>query len=157
VSEAHDLHSDYSMFEAQIARPTIRGWIAILAAAREGVVLFSVLCAYWVAMRIADGWLKFRAAIADRRARWRVVPDRNGVVKAYTDLELKIRTGGDYGGQRAVFITELAAMEDELLKLREADAAMRREEAGRTANRRHEAVAATKEKLKVETQHGCNR
>jgi hypothetical protein len=108
-------------------------------------------------MKISDQWLKFRAAIADRRARWRVVPDRNGIVKLYTDLELKIRTGGDYGGQRAVFITELARLEDELHTLREADAAMRREEAGRTANRRHEAVAATKEKLKVGEQHGCKR
>jgi hypothetical protein len=139
------------------ARELLKGWIAILAAARDGVVLISVLCAYWAAMKIADRWLKFRAAIADRRARVRVVPKRNGLVSLYADLELKIKTGGDYGGQRAVFITELARMEDELTVLREADAAMRREEAGRTANRRRDAVAATKEKLKVDAQHGCKR
>jgi hypothetical protein len=108
-------------------------------------------------MKLSDQWLKFRAAIADRKARWRVVPKRNGLVSLYADLELKIKTGGDYGGQRAVFITELARMEDELLELREADAAMRREEASRTANRRHEAVAETKRKLKVDEQHGCKR
>ena len=115
-------------------------------------------------MKIADQWLKFRAAFADRKARWRVVPKRNGLVSLYADLELLIKTGGNYGGQRARFITGLARMEDELQesqeKLRvfqETDAAMRREEAGRTANRRREAVAATKEKLKVDTQHGCKR
>lgn len=85
----------------------------------------------------------------------RVVPKRNGIVQLYTDLELIIRTGGSYGGQRAVFITELARMEDELTVLREADAAMRQEEASRTANRRREAVAETKRKLKVGTQDEC--
>ena len=110
-------------------------------------LLFCLLCAWWVAMKIADQWLKFRAAIADRRGRVRVVPKRNGIVQLYTDLELIIRTGGSYGGQRAVFITELARMEDELLVLKEADAAMRQEEASRTANRRHDAVAATKRKM----------
>jgi hypothetical protein len=135
----------------------LREWIDLLVAAREGLVLISVLCAYCVFVKIADRWLKFRAAIADRMARVRVVPKRNGLVSLYSDLELKIKTGGDYGGQRAVFITELARMEDELTVLREADAAMRREEAGRTANRRRDAVAATKEKLKVDAQHGCTR
>ena len=123
----------------------------------EALWLILLLCAYWGAMKISDQWLKFRAAIADRRGRWRVVPDRNGIVKLYTDLELRIRTGGDYGGQRAVFITELARLEDELLVLRERDAAMRREEASRTKNRRREAVAETKRKLKVDTQDGCKR
>ncbi len=115
-------------------------------------------------LRLADPWLKFRAALSDRRARCRVVPKRNGLVSLYTDLELLIKTGGDYGGQRAVFITELARMEDELaglrgeaLLLRESDAAMRREEAGRTAIRRREAVAETKKKLGVDKQHGCKR
>ena len=122
---------------------------------RDQWLPFGLLCAYWVVMKIPDIWLKFRAAIAVRRGRWRVVPDRNGIVKLYTDLELIIRTGGSYGGQRAVFITELARLEDELLVLREADATRRREEARRTSNRRHEAVAATKEKLKVGEQDGC--
>ncbi len=108
-------------------------------------------------MKIEDRWLKFRAAIADRRARCRVLPKRNGLVSLYADLELKIKTGGDYGGQRAVFITELARLEDELLVLREADAAMRREEASRTANRRREAVAETKRKLKVDPQYACEK
>jgi hypothetical protein len=108
-------------------------------------------------MKLSDQWLKFRAAIADRKAKMRVVPKRNGLVSLYTDLELKIKTGGSYGGQRAIFILELARMEDEYERLQEADAAMRREEAGRTANRRREAVAATKEKLKVDEQHGCKR
>ncbi len=119
----------------------------------EAAMLFGLLCVYWVAMSISDQWLKFRAALAERRARMRVVPKRDGIVQAYTDLELIIRTGGSYGGQRAVFITELARMEDELLDLRlevavssasdrlaaierrDADEAMRREEASRTANR----------------------
>lgn len=102
-------------------------------------------------MKLSDQWLKFRAVVSDRRARLRVCPKRNGVVQLYTDLELKIKTGGDYGGQRAVFITELARMEDELTVLREADAATRREEASRTANRRHDAVAATKKKLEEQS------
>ncbi len=106
-------------------------------------------------MNLAYLWLKFRAALSDRRARCRVVPKRNGLVSLYTDLELKIKTGGDYGGQRAVFITELARMEDELTVLRESNAAMRREEASRTVIRRHEAVAETKRKLKVAEQNGC--
>jgi hypothetical protein len=151
------LHSEYGMLEAKIARPTFRGWMAILASAREGVVLFSVLCAYWVAMRIADQWLKFRAAIADRRARWRVVPKRNGLVSLYSDLELRIKTGSDYGAQRAVFITELARVEDDYERLLKADAAMRREEASRNRIRRRDAIAETKKKLKVDTQDGCKR
>ena len=77
------------------------------------------------------------------------------MTQKYLDLELLIKTGGDYGGQRAVFITELARMEDELLELRKRDAAVRREEASRTAIRRREAVAETKKKLGVDTQHGC--
>ncbi len=100
-------------------------------------------------MKLADQWLKFRAVLSDRRARLRVVSKRNGMVSLYADLELKIKTGGDYGGQRAVFITELARMEDDLTELRELYAAMRREEASRTANRRREAVAATKRKLET--------
>lgn len=102
-------------------------------------------------MKFAEQWLKFRAALSDRWARLRVCPKRNGLVQLYTDLELKIKTSGDYGGQRAVFITELAQMEDDLAELRELYAAMRREEASRTVNRRHEAVAATKKKLKEQT------
>ena len=144
---------------AKNARETIRGWIAILAAVQEGLVLICVLCAAWVATKLANPWLKFRAAIADRRARLRVCPkvDPFSMTRKYLDLELKIKTRGDYGGQRAVFITELARMEDELLELKEADAAMRREEASRTANRRREAVAETKRKLKVGEQHECKR
>ena len=110
-----------------------------------------------VLVQLANQWLKFRAALSDRRGRCRVVPKRNGLVSLYADLELKIKTGGDYGGQRAVFITELARMEDELAGLRESDAAMRREEASRTVIRRREAVAETKRKLKVDEQHGCKR
>ena len=133
-------------------------------AAREGLALMAMLCAYWVTMRLADRWLKFRAALSDRGARFRVVPKRNGLVSLYTDLELLIKTGGNYGGQRAVFIVELARMEDELFSARlelaerrDADAAMRREEASRTGIRRREAVAETKKKLGVDTQHGCKR
>ena len=114
---------------------------------------------------LADQWLKFRAALSDRRARLRVCPevDPFGMTQKYLDLELLIKTGGDYGGQRAVFITDLARVEDELYLLRadaadrqEADAAVRREEASRTAIRRREAVAETKRKLRAE-QHGCKR
>ena len=111
-----------------------------------------------VLMKIPFLWLKFRAALSDRRARWRVVPRtrRSGIVRQYTDLEMIIRTGGSFGGKRAVFITDLAWMEDELLVLREADAVRRREEASRTVNRRREAVAETKRKLKVYEQNECS-
>ena len=106
-------------------------------------------------MQIAESWLKFRSRLSDILATMRVVPKRNGIVQLYTDLELKIKTGGSYGNQRAVFITELAAMENEFLRLKEIDASMRREEASRTANRRRDAVAATKRKL--DTQDECSK
>lgn len=151
------MHDEYSETKRAGVRRTVasvRHWWKEHVGA---VSLFGGLCAYWVVMKIPDLWLKFRAAIADRRGRWRVVPNRNGIVQRYTDLELIIRTGGSFGGQRAVFITDLARLEDELLELREADAIRRREEAGRSANRRREAVAATKEKLKVGEQDECSK
>lgn len=147
------MHDDYSRTERakRAAQRVARGAGDIV----DYLCVLCPLCAYWVAVKIAEGWLKFRAALSDRRSRWRVVPKRNGIVQQYTDLELIIRTGGSFGGQRAVFITDLARMENELLVLREADATRRREEVRRTSNRRHEAVAATKRKL--DEQDGCDK
>ncbi len=138
------------------ARMAVQRWARGVGHTVDYLCVLCPLCAYWIAVKIADTWLKFRAALSDRKARWRV-PKRNGLVSLYADLERKIETGGTYGGQRAVFIVELERVEDELLVLQKADAAMRREEVSRTANRRREAVAATKEKLKVDEQHGCKR
>ncbi len=160
VGEARDLHmrsiAHDVLSTTERASERFNRWTRGVCDTVAYLCILCPLCAYWVLVQIAEGWLKFRAALSDRRARLRVCPkvEPRSMTQLYLDLELKIKQSGAYGGQRAVFITKLARVEDELVRLQDAereklqtDAAKRREEESRLVIRRREAIAETKRKL----------
>ena len=100
--------------------------------------------------RFAEKWLKFRARLAEYMKKPRAVPDRNGIVQMFTNLEMKMQSGRLHGGARAMFITALAKMEDKLTTAQETIATMRREEEMRRQPHRREAVEATRRKLSMQ-------